>query len=129
MRGSSNIFRLLPMLAAMVAIFISSHLPGNVLGPTPDGLDKILHLLVYGVLAIACLVARPLTPGSTNRRFGLGVVLFCLLYGLSDEFHQSFVPGRFVSGWDVAADLAGALLVVGFWLKRKKEDTVPGGRS
>jgi VanZ family protein len=45
-------------------------------------------------------------------------VLFCLLFGISDEFHQAFIPGRVVSAWDVAADSFGALLVVCLWYRQ-----------
>ncbi len=37
-------------------------------------------------------------------------VLFCSLYGLSDEWHQSFVPGRDASLGDWLADTIGAVL-------------------
>jgi len=33
--------------------------------------------------------------------------LTVILWGLSDEFHQSFVPGRDASGWDLLADAVG----------------------
>jgi VanZ family protein len=36
------------------------------------------------------------------------------LYGVFDEWHQSFVPGRYASLTDVALDVAGAVL--GIWL-------------
>ena len=35
------------------------------------------------------------------------------MYAISDEWHQSFVPGRQLSAWDWAADLAG--LAAGSW--------------
>ena len=38
--------------------------------------------------------------------------LLATLYGVSDEFHQSFVPGRESSGWDVLADFVGSSLGV-----------------
>ena len=34
-------------------------------------------------------------------------VVFAGLYGISDEFHQSFVPGRVMDGIDIIADAAG----------------------
>ena len=37
-------------------------------------------------------------------------MILTVLYGISDEFHQSFVPSRDASVLDVLADLAGALL-------------------
>jgi VanZ family protein len=35
---------------------------------------------------------------------------------MSDEFHQSFIPGRWVSIFDLLADLTGAMLVCALWL-------------
>lgn len=52
-----------------------------------------------------------------------GVVLFCLLYGVSDEWHQSFVAGRDASVFDWLADTAGAILLVSLLYKRGAEAT------
>jgi VanZ family protein len=41
------------------------------------------------------------------------VALAVMLYGISDEFHQYFVPGRSVDVYDVLADALGGLL--GAW--------------
>ena len=57
---------------------------------------------------------------STGRSTRLGAsrpacscaLLIVLLYALSDEFHQSFVPGRHPDPFDVATDLAGALVAL-----------------
>jgi VanZ family protein len=38
---------------------------------------------------------------------------FTLLFGMSDEWHQSFVPSRMADVWDFAADGLGALLGAG----------------
>jgi VanZ family protein len=48
------------------------------------------------------------------------VVLFCLLYGISDEFHQSFIPDRMPSILDLIADTAGAAVVVLIWYVMRK---------
>lgn len=39
-------------------------------------------------------------------------MLIGAIYGLSDEWHQSFVPGRDCSVYDVAADALGVLSAV-----------------
>ena len=41
--------------------------------------------------------------------FALGVAIV-MVYGLSDEFHQSFVPMRDASIYDVFADIIGGML-------------------
>lgn len=40
-------------------------------------------------------------------------IFFCILYAISDEFHQAFVPGRSVSALDVLMDGVGSVLAVG----------------
>ncbi|HEB51494.1 MAG TPA: VanZ family protein [Desulfobulbus sp.] len=114
---SRSWWRLLPLLTVMAVIFFLSHQPGDSfeLPDLPD-IDKLLHSLVYGVLAATALFAVP--SACTSRRPWLTmvlVVLFCLAYGTSDEFHQSFVPGRTPSAWDLAADTLGAVLVCAGW--------------
>jgi VanZ family protein len=104
----------------MGMIFFLSHQPGdfNQFPPFFIGVDKLLHSIAYGILAGVFLYGlRPFIHDSNRALAGIIVVLFCVLYGISDEFHQAFIPGRFVSAWDVVADCFGALLVVGWWYK------------
>jgi VanZ family protein len=112
----------------MGIIFFLSSRPGDSIHlPDIADLDKILHSLVYGVLALAALFAVPEHKYQTNPfRTSLLVVLFCLLYGISDEFHQSFVPGRFPSFFDLVADTVGAAVVVFVWFRMKKK-RISGG--
>jgi VanZ family protein len=42
-------------------------------------------------------------------------VLSAVIFGLSDEIHQSLVPLRTADAWDVLADAIGAALGVGFY--------------
>jgi VanZ family protein len=85
--------------------------------------DKVAHFGLYMVLAF--LVHRYLRA---QRRFPLlrsrpyfFTVLLTALYGLSDELHQAFVPGRNPSLADLLADTGGAALfcIIFFvWVRR-----------
>jgi VanZ family protein len=97
------------LLWAALIFFLSSqsHLPH----PPPGITDKHEHLVAYGILATA--LAWALTDRELRRiswATVLVVIVACALYGASDEFHQSFVPNRDVSGLDLAADTAGAAI-------------------
>ena len=106
--------RVLPLVGMMTLLFILSHQPGDTLPlPAVVNLDKLLHLLAYTTLGLAFLLALP--PDWRIRRpraAAVATVLFCLAYGLSDEFHQQFVPGRFPGADDLVADTLGGLCAV-----------------
>jgi len=110
------------MLLVMVVIFMLSALPGDELHqPFFPGDDKVAHLVVYGALAAAALFAisprwRRIYPAAVC----LVVVMACLIYGISDEFHQSFVPGRNPSAADLVADGVGALIVCLAWFRYRR---------
>ena len=54
---------------------------------------------------------------------------FCSLYGWSDEWHQSFVPGRYSSISDWLADTIGAALSIGLLLHyRKGKQSITHGK-
>lgn len=102
-----------PAVFMMAVIFMLSSQPGSVL---PDFLNwdyfikKSSHLLGYGLLALS--YRRIL--GNQPKRFGLAWFL-AVLYAISDEIHQGFVPGRNSSIFDVIIfDNLGAGLAV--WL-------------
>ena len=109
------------MVTIMGIIFYLSHQPYDFAELPPIvGFDKLLHVIAYSCLAGTFLYGlHPFVHNSNRSAVAIVVVLFCALYGISDEYHQSFIPGRFDSVWDVLADGLGALLVVGWWFKRK----------
>ena len=105
----------------MGIIFYVSHQPYG-FAPLPPlvGFDKLLHVIAYSTLAGTFLYGLQPFTHSSNRSFSAFIVIvFCTIYGISDEYHQSFIPGRFPSFWDVLADGLGALLVVGWWLRKQ----------
>ena len=92
----------------MVTIFALSHQPDlgglGLLDRIPFG-DKIVHAGAFGLLALL------IYGSSQNFIFAF---LLTSLYGLSDEIHQSFVPGRMADGFDWLADTIGAALALGW---------------
>jgi len=107
----------------MGAIFFLSHQPGDIfIMPPIVGLDKLVHMIVYSVLACSMIWAFNF-PGADCSPVKLAVltIIFCTLYGVSDELHQKFVPGRYPSPYDVVADGLGAVIVSLLWLRRAKD--------
>lgn len=101
--------RWLPALILMIAIFAFSSQTSNEL-PNFGGWDyfvkKSAHGIGYGLLALSYLHALP------NRNYKLAWFL-AVLYSLTDEFHQSFVPGRRASLIDVFVfDNLGAMIAL-----------------
>ena len=72
---------------------------------------KIAHMVEYGILAR--LFSRALTgsaPAWTSRKVWQTAFVLTVLYAVSDEWHQSFIPGRVGSVVDVGIDSLGAAL-------------------
>ena len=69
---------------------------------------KTAHFLVYTVLGL--LVSGALSVDLPIKRTLLAALIFGFLYAVSDEIHQSFVPGRACQFRDVCIDTAGVLL-------------------
>ncbi len=82
----------------------------------PDLQDIAGHLAAYAGLASWLALALRQMPGV--RRPWLWAFVLAVLYGLSDEFHQSFVPNRHPDLFDVATDMVGAALALWFWRRR-----------
>ena len=101
-----------PAVLLMAVIFGFSAQPAPYL---PSGLSDVsAHAIAYAALGI--LMLRALSSarwsGVTPRSVVVAVAL-TVLYGISDEYHQSFVTGRFADVRDVIADAIGACGGVG----------------
>lgn len=117
----------LPPLLLMVAIFYLSSIPDLQSG-LPSNFDlvlrKLAHMTEYGLLVILLLrmffnneeIKRDLKSGKPSQQNMLyreiiaAGILVTLLYALSDEFHQIFVPGRSGSLIDAGIDFIGILI-------------------
>ncbi len=101
----------LPVYLYAVMIFIYSGQSQISLAPPIFQGDKLLHLLEYALLAY--LLARAAKNSSVLRlriHFRIFAIGVTVIYGISDEFHQYFVPGRHAEALDILADTAGALI-------------------
>jgi VanZ family protein len=113
-----------PAILVAIVLFILSSIPY----PPPVILnlsheDLIMHATVYGVFGF--FMARAFYYQTGYLRLKQNLLLFTFLvgtiYGISDEIHQYFVPGRVSDILDVLADSVGTLIgFVVFRLIKKK---------
>ncbi|MDD3429131.1 MAG: VanZ family protein [Oscillospiraceae bacterium] len=69
---------------------------------------KGAHVAVYAVLGFLGMLAMCITRCGLFTKFSV-TSNFCLLYAISDELHQMFIPGRSCSVLDVCFDYIGSL--------------------
>jgi len=116
------------VLVAVLIIGASSR--SSIAAPVIKHVDKLGHFLVYGLFAT--LVYRAMVRSSERGR-AWHAFLLVSAFGASDEWHQSFVPGRSCEVGDWVADTAGAALAVGLyvgwaWYRRCLEGSLWGER-
>ncbi len=113
-------------LLVMAALYWLSSLPGTPLTDEPElsalfrwvppSLQNALHIPAYAVLAWAWRWALDAWLRAPRARV-IAAFSIASVYGFLDEWHQSFVPGRYASLTDVALDVAGA--GAGIWVFHK----------
>ncbi len=100
----------------MGIIFKLSSVPGSSLPPMPsDAVDvlahKSVHFVEYSVLGFLLLrVLRYSYPTTQIAKLMFISAALLFLFGASDEWHQSFVPGRYALVWDVIMDTGYGVL-------------------
>lgn len=117
----------LPVVLWRVVIFSLSSLPGELIPDVPvPFFDKIGHLFEFGILGV--LLIRALIrswPRIIVLKLSVWAVAGSVLFGISDEWHQAFVPGRSSEWgevlWDGIFSIAGMGL---FFMGRR----IAGGR-
>lgn len=81
--------------------------------------DKLHHAIAYGIMGFIALrafqhvVSKPII-------LALLSLVFCSLYGVSDEWHQAFVPGREPGAADWLADTLGAALAISLFTPKQR---------
>ena len=111
--------RLIFPIAMIIIVFFASGSSLDLNVPRFYMQDKLVHFFLFGL--VATLVLRVSYHPDRPWRSGLVSILLTSLYGVADEFRQSFTPGREVDVMDWAADTMGALVAatvyihVPFW--------------
>lgn len=120
-----------PAAVMMALIFLFSARPSDEM-PSFGILDYVVkkggHMLGYGLLALAYWHGLGLAGNRKGIAWGLAIG-----YAITDEIHQSFVPGRNPSVMDVLVfDNLGAILALTLWdllgrvMRRQKSERVRG---
>lgn len=115
-----KLFPWLPAILIMATIFVLSSIPSKampVFGTWDTIVKKGGHMLGYGLLAVSYWYGW----GLKKRHWWMAFIL-AVVYALSDEFHQSFVPGRHPSLVDaLVIDAGGAAIGLGlmYWRQVK----------
>lgn len=107
----------LPVIFYAAAIFSASSMPDSPAPPLFTRSDMLLHFMAYA--GFSFIILRALDSSKDNFRgqnLRTLAFLFALIYGVSDELHQYFVPGRNMQLTDILSDGLGAF--VGQWFFR-----------
>lgn len=114
----------LPVILWMSLIYFLSSRSFSHLPPMPVGTDKVVHICIYAVLCGLMHRALRFQPNARIASMSLFIALAITpLYGISDELHQLFVPGRSCDVMDVLADLTGGIVYMMAYLKLRFYET------
>lgn len=116
-----NWIRWIPAIIWMIVIFYLSHQPAQNLESMLPFFHKIFpgmksfnggHFVAFFILAVTFYWG--LGKEYANFKGKLLVILLCILYGISDEYHQSFIVGRHPDLADLRNDTIGAVIAMVF---------------
>jgi len=105
----------LPAILWAILIFVGSSIPTRMFPSVKwFEFDKFIHTTIFFILALLVYRAfqRSLEKMSFQWMRALLVVLLVMAYGILDEFHQNFVPGRSPDIRDATANTLGGVLAM-----------------
>jgi VanZ family protein len=111
----------IPLTVYWLILFLLTSLPSSKL-PDAKLNDKIEHSLAFAILAVLLSLAFHFQKKIKilySKPF-FSTVLLIAVYGMLDELHQLYVPGRYCDINDWIADVLGGLVGVGIVLIIKK---------
>ena len=111
-----------PLLYALLIFGLSSIRTPHVYELKNFNIDKLLHLVEY--FGLALVLSRSFLKATSLKKsiiFWIIIVLGFII-AMSDEFYQSFVPGRQSSVYDFMADVMGVAVGTWVYLRKAKHD-------
>lgn len=106
-------FLYVPLAGYWLTLFILTSLPGRSLPKVILILtDKAKHLIAYLILSFLLNFAIHFQKKfkKFNNHSGISAFMIIAVYGLLDEIHQIFIPGRYFEWLDFLSDLIGGLI-------------------
>lgn len=109
-----------PAIIVMLVIFFLSSRTSSQL-PNFGSIDTLIkkggHMFGYALLTLTYIRGINSVMGKPRSPWLVMLLSLCLtiLYAMSDEYHQSFTPGRGSDWTDVGIDTAAGLIAVLFW--------------
>ncbi len=105
-------FLYIPLGLYWALIFILTSIPGEIMPKIFGFSDKIKHFGAYLVLSILLGFTLYLQNRFTNisKKWIVFTLLITSIYGLFDEVHQIYIPGRYFDWWDFFADVVGSVV-------------------
>ncbi|WP_462410273.1 VanZ family protein [Neobacillus sp. Marseille-QA0830] len=105
------VLRILPIVY-MAIVFIQSSFPSNKFVELPDStidqtIKESLHLIEFAILYVLLVLAMLTRRRGFTPALNAACAVFAGLYGISDEIHQSFIPARSASWFDLVKDFIG----------------------
>jgi VanZ family protein len=86
-------------------------------------IDEIPHMIEYAIFGF--LLARAFANSSRKnfkKFFRIFAVICVIVYGITDEWHQSFVPNRVASVSDLIYDAIGGIIGQMFYRKKSSRE-------
>ena len=99
---------IITIIIAMIIFYFSTlTFKGVGYGDSKNWISILYHIIIFFFLSIFLFIS--LIKGENNIRKFEFAILILIAYGILDEIHQFFVPGRFCSLVDVGFDGTGIL--------------------
>ncbi|MCK5625092.1 VanZ family protein [Candidatus Pacearchaeota archaeon] len=102
------------LIAVFIFYFSSLSFEGVSSAGIKSNVSVIYHIGIFFFLSLFLFIS--LIKGKKNSKLFLFSFFVVLAYGIIDEIHQFFIPGRLCTGVDVFFDLIGILLALMVYL-------------